>query len=234
LLALAAMPGLAQESPQQLFERAMRERERGELHQAIRSFHAILDEHPGLNRARLELAVAYYQALDHRAALERLADLVVRDVADWCVIDLIDEGDLKRAVVARAEPTLVGTKLGDSPGSGIGAVAQSGRARILPAPGETTNGEPVRFLDGLEARSVISVPLRARKQPLGALTVARTTRGETFDANDLALVEDLAVRIGLALDRGRLYRLVEERADAARVLEQGCEQAARAVVVLDP
>jgi PAS domain S-box-containing protein len=157
--------------------------------------------------------------LDHQAALSRVADLIVRDLSDWCVIDLIDEGDLKRAVVARAEPTGDGAKLTDNPGSGIGSVAQSGRARILPALGESSNGEPVRFLDGLEARSVICVPLRARKQPLGALTVARTTRGEAFDADDLALVEDLAVRIGLALDRGRLYRLVEERADAARVLE---------------
>jgi two-component system phosphate regulon sensor histidine kinase PhoR len=168
-----------------------------------------------VRRAGQELS----STLDHQAALSRVADLAVRDLADWCVIDLIDEGDLTRAVVARAEPTLDGAKLTDSPGSGIGAVAQSGRAKILPAPGETTKGEPVRFLDGLEARSVISVPLRARKQPLGALTVARTTRGEAFDADDLALVEDLAVRVGLALDRGRLYRLVEQRADAARVLE---------------
>jgi PAS domain S-box-containing protein len=158
--------------------------------------------------------------LDHQAALSRVADLIVRELSDWCVIDLIDEGELKRAVVARAEPTKVdGAKLGDNPGSGIGAVAQSGRARILPALGDSTNGEPVRFLEGLEARSVICVPLRARKQALGALTVARSARGEAFDADDLALVEDLAVRIGLALDRGRLYRLVEERADAARVLE---------------
>lgn len=73
-LALAAAHAVAQEAPredpQQVFERALRERERGELADAIRSFQAILDEHPGLNRARLELAVAYYRALDHRAALE--------------------------------------------------------------------------------------------------------------------------------------------------------------------
>jgi PAS domain S-box-containing protein len=168
-----------------------------------------------IRRAGQELS----STLDHEAALSRVADLVVRDVADWCVIDLIDDGDLKRAVVARAEPKLDAAKLADSPGSGIGAVAQSGRARMMPTPGESSNGEPVRFLEGLEARSVICVPLRARKQPLGALTVARTARGETFDVDDLALVEDLAVRVGLALDRGRLYRLVEERADAARVLE---------------
>src|SRR5205823_3218909 len=41
----------------------------------------------------------------------------------------------------------------------------------------------------------------------------------TYSVDDLALVQDLASRIGLALDRGRLYRGVEERADAARVLE---------------
>ena len=168
-----------------------------------------------IRRAGQELT----STLDHQAALSRVADLLVRDLSDWCVIDLIDEGDLRRAVVARAEPIHDGAKLGDSPGSGIGAVAQSGRARIVPAPGESSEDGPVRFLEGLEARSVICVPLRARKQPLGALTVARTTRGGVFDADDLGLVEDLAVRIGLALDRGRLYRLVEERADAARVLE---------------
>jgi PAS domain S-box-containing protein len=168
-----------------------------------------------IRRAGQELT----STLDHQAALSRVADLVVRDLADWCVVDLIEEAELKRVVVARAEPSNVHATLGDNPGSGIGGVAQSGRARILPAPGESSNGEPVRFLEGLDARSVICVPLRARKQPLGALTVARTARGKAFDPDDLALVEDLAVRIGLALDRGRLYRLVEERADAARVLE---------------
>jgi hypothetical protein len=77
LLALAALafaaiaqdvpPGTA--TPQEIFERALRERARGDLNEAIRSFSAILDANPGLNRARLELAVAYYQAMDHRAAL---------------------------------------------------------------------------------------------------------------------------------------------------------------------
>ncbi len=61
--------------------------------------------------------------------------------------------------------------------------------------------------------------MRARKQPLGALTVARTEPGSPYGADDLAVVEDLASRITMAADRGRLYREVEERADAARVLE---------------
>jgi two-component system phosphate regulon sensor histidine kinase PhoR len=66
---------------------------------------------------------------------------------------------------------------------------------------------------------VICVPLRARTQALGALTVARTEPGAVYGADDLAVVEDLASRITIAADRGRLYREVEERADAARVLD---------------
>jgi hypothetical protein len=67
---LFALQAFAQGTPQEAFDRAMAQRERGELEEAIRGFHALLAQHPGLNRARLELAVAYYQALDHRSALE--------------------------------------------------------------------------------------------------------------------------------------------------------------------
>jgi two-component system phosphate regulon sensor histidine kinase PhoR len=66
---------------------------------------------------------------------------------------------------------------------------------------------------------VICVPLWARRQPLGALTIARTERGPVFGADEVALAEDLAARIAVALDRARLYREVEERSDAAWVLE---------------
>ena len=74
-------------------------------------------------------------------------------------------------------------------------------------------------LGDLEARSVVSVPLLARKQQLGVLTVARTERGPAYSSEDVALAEDLAARLALALDRGRLYHEVEERSDAAWVLE---------------
>ena len=71
---LAASCALAQdraESPQEIFERSMAARARGDLHEAIRGFQTLLDANPALSRARVELAVAYYHALDHRAALEQ-------------------------------------------------------------------------------------------------------------------------------------------------------------------
>ena len=48
--------------PQALFEEAMALRDSGNLFNAIELFESILGNQPGLNRARLELAVAYHRA----------------------------------------------------------------------------------------------------------------------------------------------------------------------------
>jgi PAS domain S-box-containing protein len=158
---------------------------------------------------------------DYKAAIERVAGLVVRDLGDWCLIDLAEEGSpLKRLAVARAEPGTQGAGTPQQePDDGVRSVVASGSPQVVPALGERSNGqEPGGFLGGIDASSLICVPLRARQRSIGAITVARIERGRPFGADDLALVEDIAGRIALAVDRARLYAEVEQRADAARVL----------------
>ena len=161
-------------------------------------------------------------SLDYKSTVQQVAELVVRDLADWCVVDASEEGaPLQRLAVARAEPAKgrVGAVPGDEPEEAVQAVVQSGEPRVVPPLGESAKGDDLRgFLGGVEARSLISVPLRARTRPFGAITIARTGPGPVYSARDLALLEDLAGRIALAVDRARLYFEVEERADAARVL----------------
>ena len=169
-----------------------------------------------------EAAEVAASSLDYKSTIQRIAELVVRDFADWCVVDLTEDGTpLKRLVVARAEPPKdgSGTSPDQDPEEAVRAVVESGQSQIVPALGESLNGrETARLLGGIDSRSVICVPLRARERPLGAITVARTGPGRTYGADELALVEDLAGRIALAVDRARLYVEVEERADEARVL----------------
>jgi PAS domain S-box-containing protein len=170
-----------------------------------------------LRRAGSDLAAS----VEMDVALTRVAELIVADFADWCVIDVVDESNqLRRAAADRAELTAPNGARGpqDDPETEVRAVFESGRTHVLPALGDTSSGERVPFI-GVEARSVICVPLWARKQPLGALTLARTDRGPAYTADDVALAEDLGARVALALDRARLYREVEERSDAAWVLE---------------
>ena len=170
-----------------------------------------------LRRAGNDLAAS----VEVDGALGRVSELIVADFADWCVIDVVDAGNqLQRVAPARAEVTQPNGARGpsDDPETEVRAVFESGRTRVVPPLGDISSGQRAEFI-GLEVRSVICVPLWARKQPLGVLTIARTERGPAYSADDVALAEDLAARLALALDRGRLYREVEERSDAARVLE---------------
>jgi PAS domain S-box-containing protein len=160
-------------------------------------------------------------SVEYKSTVQRVADLVVRDFADWCVVDVSDEGSaFKRLAVARAEPPAKGGGVPDQQTEeAVRVVVESGRPEVVPPLGGSSNGqEGARFLGGVDVRSVICVPLRARDRRLGAITVARTKPGNMYDADDLAFVEDLASRIAAAIERARLYLEVEERADAARVL----------------
>jgi two-component system phosphate regulon sensor histidine kinase PhoR len=159
-------------------------------------------------------------SVDYRSTVARAAELIVRDLADWCVVDVVeDAAGLTRLAVARTEPRGQNGRSAPAPEpeQEVHDVVESGKALISPGLGDRSDGTSAR-LGELSARSVMCVPLRARKQPLGALTLVRTGGGSAYGADDLALAEDLADRIALVLDRARLYREVEERADAARVL----------------
>ena len=66
---------------------------------------------------------------DYRSAIQRVAELAVRDYSDWCVVDVVEDGGpLERVAVARAE--LLSKKAAARAGSGArGSGAPSRRDR---------------------------------------------------------------------------------------------------------
>ena len=61
------------------------------------------------------------------------------------------------------------------------------------------------ILRAIGLRSMISVPLIARGRLLGTLLLAAVDSGRSYGAHDLALAEDLAGRMALAVDNARLF-----------------------------
>ena len=156
-------------------------------------------------------------SLDYETTLARLSELVVRDLGDWCLVDVREEdGSLRRLAVAHSEPLRgdEGSRPAAQPEQPIQDVVRRGQARVV-AP---ENGSGTPPLGDLEAESWLCVPLLARGRALGALTIVSAGAGRVYGSDELALAEDLAQRAALAVDNARLYREVEERADAARVL----------------
>jgi PAS domain S-box-containing protein len=152
-------------------------------------------------------------SLDLRTSLQRATDLLVRELADWCTLDTVEEdGTLVRASAAagneRSHPA-------PEPGDASRDILQSGEKLRL-ASLEEYGADAAQFPP--ETATLVAVPVRGRERALGVLAFGRLAPASPYRADDVALAEDLAARIGIAIDRARLYREVEERADAGRVL----------------
>ncbi len=86
-------------------------------------------------------------------------------------------------------------------------------------------------LEKLDIGSVVVAPMLARGRALGAMTLTRRRGRPPLSNEDVALVEDIAARIALAVDNARLYRAAQqeigERAAAeaeVRRLNDGLEE----------
>ncbi|MGH8910111.1 MAG: ATP-binding protein, partial [Egibacteraceae bacterium] len=167
--------------------------------------------------ARVAPALDTATGVDERLA--RLVRLLVdQRLADLCSVSLRGDGQLVRRAWAAADPAreaVLSELSGHSPATL--EVARSGRSRLLSTIPDQRSPDPA---DGerrrrLAARSRVIVPLSARGRILGVLTVARTDGSVSYDGRDLALVEEIGRRAGLAVDNARLFE--EERATARRL-----------------
>jgi two-component system phosphate regulon sensor histidine kinase PhoR len=147
-----------------------------------------------------EAAAMLASSLDYRGTIKNVAALAVRDLADWCVVDILEEDDsVKRLVAERAEPPSSLPEPAPEPEPEVLDVIRAHRSEV--------------------STSRICVPLMSRgRRPVGALTLIAREHGRTYTSHDLPWVQAVAGMAALAIDNARLYGEVEARADATRVL----------------
>lgn len=167
--------------------------------------------------------------------VRHLARILVPRVADWCIVQVVDEHGMIRPVeVAHRDPAKV--ELAWQLARRWEAPSQHGTAAIAVKTGKSTlvrriersmlvrravDREHLRAMESLGLCSGITVPLQARGRVLGALTVISAESGKTFEKDDLAFIEEMASWAALALDNAHLYRQAEDaRALAERARER--------------
>jgi PAS domain S-box-containing protein len=180
-------------------------------------------------------------SLDYETTLEQVAHLAVPTFADWCIVDVVDAGSIRRVAVAAADPekrdVLVELKnryppSWDSP-QPAGIALRSGqpylKERFTAASlAQTTRDEQhLAFMRKLDPRSAIAVPLIVQNRTVGAITFAQSESGRRYDREDLVLGGELARRAALAVDNARLHgasetarRVAEEQSAALEWWEQ--------------
>ena len=167
-----------------------------------------------------ELGAALADTLDHGETLTRIASLVVRDLADFCIVDLVDgDGKMRRAKVLHRDParaTLCET-FQRLPAEGtyapvVSSVIESKQPRLMAEVSSqylesaAQDDEHLRVLRALAARSLIVVPLRARGQLLGTLVLVSSHPSRRYTNDDLHLAEEVANCAALAIENARLYQ----------------------------
>lgn len=170
-------------------------------------------------------------SLDYEETLGRIAELAVPELADWCAVSIVAGDVLRQVAVAHVNPEMVErarvwgerhpTRL-DNP-SGAAEVIRTGRAdmaaeiteEMLQA--ETVTKEQVMLVRAAGMRSLIVVPMAIPgREPFGVLSLIMAESGRTFDADDLAVAEELGRRAAMAVENARLYT---ERSRVARTLQ---------------
>jgi signal transduction histidine kinase len=176
-----------------------------------------------------ELLVA---SLDWERTLAAVAELAVPALAGYLVIDLLDEEDELRWVVAvHADPEkteLVRQLRGQYPPTvsthPIQVALRTGKPVLLPdlqaeAEAMSHDAKHARAIRRIANTSGLVAPLIARGRTLGTISLGTIEGQPRFDDSDLAMGMELARRISLALDNARLFSEAQERAHAAEALE---------------
>ncbi len=166
-----------------------------------------------------EASTLLSSSLDYVSICERLAALVVPSFADWCGVEVTDDGELHSVAIAHVDPSKVevGREMrrryppdSAAPG-GPYAVARTGRAVLINEISDemvirgARNQEHLSFIRNLGLRSVLIVPLVAGGRPIGVLNLVWAESGRHFEPEDLDIMQELGRRAGLAIENARLY-----------------------------
>jgi PAS domain S-box-containing protein len=191
-------------------------------------------------RARLlaDASAILATAIEDAGALERVMQLALPEIADWCVVDLIyPDGELHRRAVVHADPekAQVAKMLHRSHPAippdvhhTTWDVLRSGKPRFDPAVdpdrfvAEARDDEHLALLRQLGFKSELVVPLVARGQAIGVLTLVYGTTDRQYGESDVEMAEELARHCALALDNERLYREARDaQAKISRLFDAG-------------
>lgn len=170
--------------------------------------------------------------LDTTLTLQRTAQLVVPDLADWCTVELVTpQGGTELVAIAHADPEklALGRELRRryppdlDRDTGLGGVLRTGEPQLYPditperLAAVAVDPEHLAMLERIGFSSALVVPLVSGLQIIGALTWVAAESRRRYRAEDLETAGQLAARAAVAVENARLHTA---RTEIAAVLQE--------------
>jgi PAS domain S-box-containing protein len=203
----------------------------GAVRFAINIFQDVTDQMRTRQTERFlgEASALLASSLDYETTLDRVAELAVSLLADWCIVFIKEEGRVRQLKIAHADPTKAPLVSGlqrrypfdPNRSTAVAKVLQTGESVLMTDIQDdllrqaSVDDEHYQALRELGFRSAIAAPLRVGDRVLGAILFVSS--GRPLAEEDLAVAQELGRRAALAMDNARLY---EERTRAALILQR--------------
>jgi len=171
-----------------------------------------------------EASAVLSESLDQTVVLHRLARFTARSFADWCVIDLIEDHEIRRVAGAHADPSKQGLldeirsrypPTWDSPQPAV-QVLKTGEPLFYRGVTDqmvremTRDEEHARIATALGARSGVVVPLLAHGQVLGAISAGSGHAHRGFEEADHELMLEIGRRAAIAIKNAQAHHQSQE------------------------
>jgi PAS domain S-box-containing protein len=170
------------------------------------------------------------EASNYEDVLGAMAQVSIPELADWCVVDVVEDRTIRRAKVAHRDPEqadlaaeILRTPLPASYRECAGRDPLSGRSRLIV---ELTD-EKLRELSPTEAyyrlirrvggRSLMAVPSIVQGNTIAITTFITTSESRHYCTEALAVAEELARRAAHFIENARLHQRLEESDHRFRV-----------------
>ena len=198
-----------------------------------------------LARMMADAALRLDEADDTDAVVQAAAESAVPILADWCVVDLLDDdGTLRRVGLAARDAALAAAiePLRDHPAvrepnrasrravrEGAAVIALDIDTWFAADPAPDPDHRRILVESGL--RNAIAQPLVARGQTIGAIVFA-TVGERTFDDAAIAASAEMASRVGVSIANSQAHDAAQRARRAAEALAERERFLARATEVL--
>jgi signal transduction histidine kinase len=174
--------------------------------------------------------------LDYEDTLRNIAQFAVRDLADFCIVDVVEDvGGTRRLKVLSRDPSkawvcdlFMQVPLDASHTSLVTSVLVNRETVLYQSLSSESftsvrnSEESVRALRAADAKSVIVVPLLAREKLVGVIAFVSSSKSRLYGPSDVRLAEELARRAALSIENARLFaetqRAVKTREDVLAIV----------------